>query len=139
VTVAGATDRIETVLPPTPASPGVARRFVEAALGRREVDADTVAWVQLLVSELVTNAVVHAGSDVRIAVIAQDDGVRVEVADDREAMPQLLPGDRTRGDGRGLAIVERVARSWGAEPRPGGKTVWFELGGDAGLPAGGPG
>ena len=52
-------DRLETVLPSTPASPGVARRFVGAALRRWDAEPSTIEAAQLLVSELVTNAVVH--------------------------------------------------------------------------------
>jgi anti-sigma regulatory factor (Ser/Thr protein kinase) len=137
--VAGAIDRIETVLPATPASPGVARRFVHAALGRRDYASDTVDAAQLLVSELVTNAILHAGSDVRVAVIAQDDRVRVEVADHGATMPKLLANRLDRQDGRGLAIVDRVARRWGADTQPEGKVVWFELDRVGGLRFGGPG
>jgi anti-sigma regulatory factor (Ser/Thr protein kinase) len=120
-------DRVETVLPATPASPGVARRFVGAALRRWEAAPTTVEAAQLLVSELVTNAVVHANSDVRVAVTVRNARIRVEVADRDDHPPRVQPFGADAPGGRGLGIVDGLADSWGSDPRRDGKAVWFEL------------
>jgi anti-sigma regulatory factor (Ser/Thr protein kinase) len=120
-------DRVETLLPATPASPGVARRFVGSALRRWSGDESAVEAAQLLVSEVVTNAVVHADSEVRLVVIARDQRFRVEVTDRNTDPARLrLAGPDATG-GRGLAIVEQIAWSWGSDRRSDGKVVWFEI------------
>ena len=108
-------------------SAGQARRFVDEVLGRWRCDA-LLDDVQLLVSELVTNAVVHAGSDVEVAVRLLSDAVRIEVVD-REPMYDLEPTvpRRDAESGRGLLLVETLASAWGVEPIEGGKAVWFEV------------
>jgi anti-sigma regulatory factor (Ser/Thr protein kinase) len=82
----------------------------------------------LLVSELVTNVVVHARSDVAVRLWRTDSGIRVEIADrDPEAVVSRPFNPEALG-GRGLHLVEALAREWGVRPAPPGKTVWFELG-----------
>jgi len=86
--------------------------------------------VQLLVSELVTNAVVHAGSDVEVAVRLLTDSIRIEVVDRAPtASVPLRPSSPDSHDesGRGLLLVETMASAWGVEPMDGGKAVWFEV------------
>lgn len=81
----------------------------------------------LIVSELVTNAVVHAGTEVRVRLERlPDDAVRLEVADDstRPLRPRRVTMART---GRGLALVDVLATRYGVEGRPNGKVVWAEL------------
>lgn len=103
-----------------------ARRFVRGALS--QVDGSLLDSVELLVSELVTNAVIHASTAPRLAVRLSPTTVRVEVHDDDPRLPAPLPPDDTRVGGRGLFIVDQVATRWAAEPSPsGGKVVWFEL------------
>jgi anti-sigma regulatory factor (Ser/Thr protein kinase) len=84
--------------------------------------------VALLTSELVTNAVLHAGTPIELVVEERPDAVRVEVRDTSDEVPvrrQVSP-DATYG--RGLALVEAVARDWGVRQIPDdGKAVWFEL------------
>lgn len=116
--------RMSTSLPPAAASAGTARRFVREAIdaAAEEVMAD----VELLVSELVINAVVHASSAPRVDVVLGRDSYRVEVYDDDPAMPELRdPGLADRG-GRGILLLDRLASRWGAEPHGSGKVVWFE-------------
>ncbi|MGZ8766185.1 MAG: ATP-binding protein [Acidimicrobiia bacterium] len=120
-------DRVETVLPATSASPGVARRFVGAVLRRWQTDSATVEDAQLLVSELVTNAVVHASSEVRLSVSVRGERLRVEVADRDSRLPRMRAVESESTEGRGLGIVDGVADAWGSDSRPGGKAVWFEL------------
>lgn len=88
--------------------------------------ADTVA---LLVSELVTNAVVHAETRCEVRIRTENGGVRVEVSDDSEVLPHAVENpDPLATSGRGLALVDALADASGAEPRPeGGKTMWFRV------------
>jgi anti-sigma regulatory factor (Ser/Thr protein kinase) len=82
----------------------------------------------VLVSELVTNAVLHTGgpAELRILVI-EPDAVRVEVADHARDIPRSPPTAGAHG-GFGLRIVAALADEWGCTPLPHGKVVWFELG-----------
>ena len=107
-------------------SPRTARRFVGEALAEWECD-DARDVVELLVSELVTNAVMHARSRADVAVVLRRDVVRIEVGDESAEVPlprQPAPDART---GRGLELVGRMASAWGVEERQGGKVVWFEV------------
>jgi anti-sigma regulatory factor (Ser/Thr protein kinase) len=81
----------------------------------------------LLVSELVTNAVIHARSDVVLRLWRTDSGIRVEIAE-RDSQPVTArPVNPEALGGRGLYLVETLARDWGVRPAEPGKTVWFEL------------
>ncbi|MDQ1703104.1 MAG: hypothetical protein QOF57_2356 [Frankiaceae bacterium] len=115
-----------TTLAPDPASAAVARRFVRAAL----VDGDREEWAEraeLAVSELVTNAILHAHTELVVTVAITGDAATVSV---RDAAPQL-PSQRHWGEsattGRGLALVALLSVSYGVDVAPGGKTVWFRL------------
>ena len=105
-----------------------ARRFVSEALDGFDDDGDLTDTVTLLVSELVTNAVLHAGSDVEVMVQLTATAVRIEVTDaSAEAVSPRAATDE-EDSGRGLALVGSLARRWGVRPAPGGgKTVWFEV------------
>jgi DNA-binding NarL/FixJ family response regulator len=109
------------------ASAGQARRFVDQVLSRWRCDA-VLDDVKLLVSELVTNAVVHAGSEVEVAVRLLPDAVRIEVID-RAPAATLRPSTPKAEDesGRGLLLVETMASAWGVDAIDRGKAVWFEV------------
>lgn len=109
-----------------PRSSAAARRFVEETLRRWECEG-LLDTVNLLVSELVTNSIVHAASAADIAVLLKPDAVRIEVADHGQVVPAVKEADETATSGRGLALVEALSSSWGVEPGPEGKTVWFEV------------
>jgi len=105
-----------------------ARRFVTQALSDYDDEGDLTDTVTLLVSELVTNAVLHAGSEVEVLVQLTPRGARIEVTD--TSASAIAPRDATADEdsGRGLALVETLAERWGVRPAPGGgKTVWFEV------------
>ncbi|HYH48153.1 MAG TPA: response regulator [Acidimicrobiia bacterium] len=106
-----------------------ARRFVSQALTGWDTDeGDLTDTVTLLVSELVTNAVVHAGSDVEVAVRLTSTAARIEVTD--TSVESIRPRDAASDEdsGRGLALVGSLAERWGVRPAPrGGKTIWFEV------------
>ncbi|MEV4340624.1 SpoIIE family protein phosphatase [Streptomyces sp. NPDC049590] len=112
--------------PPETRSAPLARRFVRSAL--QGVAPEVVDTAELLTSELVTNAVLHARTEVEVRVGSHEGQVRVRVGDDRPDRP-LVPRDPRpyAGVGRGLAVVEELASSHGAHIWEGHKTVWFEL------------
>jgi DNA-binding NarL/FixJ family response regulator len=108
-------------------SAGQARRFVDEVLSRWRCDS-VLDDVQLLVSELVTNAVVHAGSDVEVAVRLLTDAVRIEVVDQGPmGSLRVTKPAHDAESGRGLLLVETLASAWGVEEIEGGKSVWFEV------------
>jgi len=87
-----------------------------------------VETAELLTDELVTNAIVHAGSKSYLSVRAVKANVRVEVTDPDDRLPSMTTPDTDAVGGRGLVIVNGLASAWGVERgRDGGKTVWFEL------------
>lgn len=117
---------LRTELPASPTAPSVARRFVREALAQWGY-ASLSETVTLLTSELVTNAVLHAGAAVALSVCADGGRLRVEVEDCSPRLPSTLHYEGVAQTGRGLALVERSAAEWGVRPTSGGKTVWFEV------------
>jgi anti-sigma regulatory factor (Ser/Thr protein kinase) len=115
-----------TSLPGTVASVPAARRFCLDALGHLGADeARDVA--ELLVSEVATNAVVHACSPMRVSVWCREGHPRIEVRDDDPTPPQEVHADPLACGGRGIMLVDTLATSWGVNRNERGKTVWFEL------------
>ncbi|MEU8782683.1 ATP-binding protein [Streptomyces sp. NPDC048637] len=111
-----------------PESVATARRLVRTALaawGMEEL-ADDAA---LVVSELVTNAVLHARSEVIRLVISRPGPatVRIGVVDRSKAPPRHRRSEDDNGSGRGLVLVAGLAAAWGTDPLPWGKRVWSEL------------
>lgn len=112
-------------LDPEETAPGRARRFARRALARWGLE-ELEDSLELLVSEVVTNAVRYAERPVTLRLL-RTDVLRCEVGDDS---PQLPRQRRARDDdegGRGLFLVNRMARRWGATRLSSGKVVWFEL------------
>lgn len=94
----------------------------------RGVAVQVVETAELLVSEVVTNAVVHAATDIEVSVTMLDDGgVRVEVSDGSPHLPARRQYALTAGTGRGMQLVDELADRAGTTPAPPGKTVWFEV------------
>ncbi|MGH9015164.1 MAG: ATP-binding protein [Acidimicrobiia bacterium] len=114
----------ELKLPGVAVSVAGAREFTRSCLS--SAPKETIERAVLLVSELVTNAVVHAACDVRLRV-TPGSPVRVEVRDENAEPPQARGREPLEVGGFGLVIVESVASRWGVEPQPTGKVVWFEL------------
>ena len=107
-------------------SAGAARRFVGATLhGWGLEDLDEVC--RLLVSELVSNVVLHAETDLDVRLRRSDGRVRVEVHDRNPRLPERQRSSPTAATGRGLVFVAELAQAWGVTPTPKGKAVWFEL------------
>ncbi|OQR61784.1 serine/threonine protein phosphatase [Streptomyces maremycinicus] len=112
-------------LEPEDAAPGRARRLARRALSRWGME-DMTDSVELLVSEVVTNAVRYASRPVTLRLL-RTDVLRCEVGDDVPQLPRLRQARATDEGGRGLYLVNRLARRWGATRLSTGKVVWFEL------------
>ena len=112
-------------LDPEDAAPGRARRLARGALSGWGMEELTDS-VELLVSEIVTNAVRYASRPVTLRLL-RTDVLRCEVGDDVPQLPRLRQARATDEDGRGLYLVNRLARRWGATRLSTGKVVWFEL------------
>jgi PAS domain S-box-containing protein len=116
----------EARLPPQPPSVAASRRHVRAFLedvGRT----DLLEPALLLVSEVVTNALLHAGTEVDLSGRLEGDGVRLEVGDGSTHLPARRRYAPTSGTGRGLLMLESMVDDWGVTRREGGKTVWFVI------------
>ena len=109
-----------------PASVGIARREVSDTLRLARRD-DLVEAAQLLVSEIVTNALVHAGTPIDFQASFGVTGLRVEVTDGSTQMPVPRTYGTMAGTGRGLWLLESLVDRWGTRTHERGKTVWFDL------------
>ncbi|MER0245207.1 SpoIIE family protein phosphatase [Streptomyces sp. HSW2009] len=109
---------------PRPQSVRTIRRKVREQLCHWGLD-EAVPTAELLVSEVVTNAVRHAREDLRVRLV-RTDALLCEVRDDDHRLPTLLETTPTDEYGRGLQVVSRLAREWGTARTADGKTVWFE-------------
>ena len=109
-------------LPSSADSARSARRAVGDALRLLGHD-ELVDDASLVVSELVANVVIHAGTDLELSV--EGAGVRVAVSDGSPLQPHWTPAAATATSGRGLILVQRLCSSWGVQPHgDDGKTVW---------------
>ncbi|WP_338675025.1 ATP-binding protein [Streptomyces sp. SCSIO 30461] len=99
----------------------VAAQFDEWAL--RDVD----STAELLVSELVTNAVRHTRGPLRLNLLVHDGRLRCEVEDTSSVSPMCAPADDEAEGGRGMVILDVLADVWGSCRTPTGKTTWFEV------------
>jgi len=114
-------------LPLTLASARRARRLVRHAVAARVPD-DALFTLELLTSEVVTNAVVHAESSPILRVVARGARVRVSVQDGSPRWPTCEHAADQALSGRGMALVDTLASEWGIERLPDeGKRVWFEV------------
>ena len=132
--VTGAIDRLESLvakafsrLPAELRSAGEARAMVRRTL-EGWCDDELLDDIALCVSELVTNAVVHARSAPRILVHVRPTVIHVEISDDSDVMPVVKHADPHDTSGRGMAILGGLSDRWGSRRRSGGgKTVWFDI------------
>lgn len=113
-------------LPPHDHSPARGRQFVREALFSTARQ-DVVDIAVLLASELITNAILHGRSEVELTVEINSAGVKVSAADMNSRLPVMQSIDELALDGRGIAIVNLLASSWGVTATEGGKIVWFCL------------
>jgi anti-sigma regulatory factor (Ser/Thr protein kinase) len=126
------------VLPGTPESAAAARSMTRQLLGEGHPAAETV---QLLVSELVTNAIVHSnsgapGGTVTLALCPGRDGILVQVRDDGGPSEPCLSGVAAEDGagaehGYGLLLVDALAERWGTISSPDGRITWCRIGGQS--------
>jgi serine phosphatase RsbU (regulator of sigma subunit)/anti-sigma regulatory factor (Ser/Thr protein kinase) len=127
----------EAVFEPEPTAVAAARRFVRNTLiswGLSSLD-ELVTDAVLLASELVTNAIVHAGTPVQLTCRLDGTNVEVSVLDRHPALvipdPPGAAAEVDRPSGRGLVLPAALSSSWGVTYAPAAKVIWFRLGSDA--------
>ncbi|MFE9460389.1 ATP-binding protein [Streptomyces californicus] len=113
-----------------PESVRAVRRYVREAVAYQEpgVPPETLDTVELLASELATNAVRYGtepGDSLQVVVDAGPGKCRIEVHDTRRKRPRIRPPSNERSRGRGLHLVDLLANSWGTADREFGKIVWM--------------
>ena len=115
------------VLPADTTAPRVAREFLaHACCGGHE--AAVVEEAQLLVSELVTNAIRYGAPPIELQVrCAGEDRLQIRVRDSDPGVPERRAADEDAESGRGLLLVDLVSDAWGHEDDLDGKAVWFTL------------
>ncbi|MEE1823790.1 ATP-binding protein [Streptomyces sp. BE20] len=112
----------------TPASVGYARHRAVDQLRAwgYQFDQDVAGTFALLVSEVVTNAVLHGKGDLlTVALVARGQEVFVEVLDASNVAPNRREADPQDEGGRGMFLVDALASTWGIHPTPRGKAVWL--------------
>jgi anti-anti-sigma regulatory factor/anti-sigma regulatory factor (Ser/Thr protein kinase) len=123
--------RDELLLAPTPTAAAVGRAFVRDVCLYWQLalpDETLLARAVLLANQLVTNAVVHAHTDIRLRLELRGNRLHIGVRDgDPRLLRLVTPAPEAEG-GRGLWLVETLAQAWGVHPHPsGGKVVWCTL------------
>jgi serine phosphatase RsbU (regulator of sigma subunit)/anti-sigma regulatory factor (Ser/Thr protein kinase) len=102
-----------------------ARRLIRDPLKRWDLE-DLKPVTELLVSELVTNAIQYAEGDIELRLVREPESVVCEVYDTSPALPRVLQVDKDAENGRGLHIVAQLSNRWGARRTHLGKVVWCE-------------
>lgn len=105
----------------------VARRFVTDTLTRWRLPDRVRENAELVVSELVGNAVEHGGGTTELVVSRSDEVVRVDVVDENPELPTMQRPEPVEDRHRGLLIVAALSTRWGTDRTESGKTVWAEL------------
>jgi len=115
---------VRQTITPDRFAPGAAREIVREFCEANHVAGD-FATAQVIASELVTNAVVHAGTPIDFSVRLSGSDLHVAVQD-RDSRPARIVGfvEESAEGGRGLVLVDALARAWGSMPGSAGKTVW---------------
>ena len=121
-------DRLMAVLPAEPQSAAEARSLVLVACTRWHTD-QVCSDTELVITELIANAVRHAGTEivVRLARLKTLGGVRAEVSDHSTRPVRPRQPDALSESGRGLFLVDTLSSRWGADATTDGKTVWAEI------------
>jgi anti-sigma regulatory factor (Ser/Thr protein kinase) len=120
----------ELVLPSSTRAPAAAREFLRRS-GCPEHALDQLDDAVLLVSELVTNSVLHGGPPIVLQVECDSEVLRVRVRDGSPALPLPREAGADAEGGRGMTLVDLLTDTWGVEPvvddHGPGKAVWFQL------------
>jgi PAS domain S-box-containing protein len=118
-------------LDPRPESAAAGRRFLRQTLRGWAVAPETVDQALLITGELVSNAILHAGTPIRLEVSFAAPAVRVAVRDHSPAPPSVRDYRNDSMTGRGLGVVGSISVAWGVEPFADGKSVWAIVDGSA--------
>jgi anti-sigma regulatory factor (Ser/Thr protein kinase) len=116
-------------LPSRPSSARLARRLARGAMGG--CSEPLVETAELLITELISNAIRHASSPPVLRIDVDSGTVRIAVSDESTKTPDVRHAGLEDEDGRGLLLVESLATSWGWTRTTGGKQIWFTLNGEA--------
>ena len=111
-------------------APRAARRFVSDVLATWGLGDGVVERSQLLVSELVSNAVLHGSAPVRMSIVDDSGaapGICVEVSNAGDGKPVMRRAERDELSGRGLQLIDELAVSWGTRSDDGRTAVWFRI------------
>jgi anti-sigma regulatory factor (Ser/Thr protein kinase) len=117
--------RICIPLEPELSTVRLARAAIREPLKRWGLE-DLIPVTELLVSELVTNAIKYANGETMLRLILEPESLVCEVHDTAPALPRVLQVDKDAETGRGLHVVSQLAQRWGARRTPTGKVVWCE-------------
>lgn len=123
-------EQVEQEFLATPRAPGAARAFATAALGDLlavTVPAELCSDLELVVSELVTNAVRAGSPTVLVSLGLERSRVVVRVRDDAAGWPEPRAASAEDPGGRGLPLVGALCATWGVRAAESGKVVWAEL------------
>ncbi|MBB5936712.1 ATP-binding protein [Streptomyces zagrosensis] len=113
-------------IPRDPRAIGIVRATVRSVLGATGLNC-LAETVELLASELATNAYRNAHSDAYVSMDWQPGDFRVTVWDTGPGLPVRRSAEDTDEHGRGMGIIAARADDWGVQRHPGGKAVWFSL------------
>ncbi|MFI5756169.1 ATP-binding protein [Streptomyces sp. NPDC051569] len=126
--------QVQLEVGPDPSEVGRARRWARSRLAGSGIgdDEPVAETLILLISELVTNAVVHTGCPAVLRMLfgagaAEAGTVRVEVADASASPPRPRHAEGDDTNGRGLELVDGLADRWGWQPEGAGKRIWCEV------------
>ena len=114
-------------LPRSPSSVGAARRFIATRTAAWAFPTPVPDQLVLIGSELVTNAVLHARTELTLTLELREDRVRISVKDRSQAPPTLRHYRPDALTGRGLGVVAALSDRWGVSTAPDGKVVWAEV------------
>lgn len=132
-------DVVRLRLPPTTVAPSVARNLVGGACQAWNL-ADLLHPGRAVMSELVTNAVEHARTDMEVSISRRGAALHLAVRDRSPALPRVIslatvrPGEPLNERGKGLRVVHADSLAWGAIPTTGGKMVWATIRSRGGRP-----
>ncbi|MFE7807707.1 SpoIIE family protein phosphatase [Streptomyces sp. NPDC057430] len=119
-----------TIAQAEPERIAAARRHVRQLL-HDWTDEDQLDSAVLMVSEMVTNVLIHTDGDAllvaEVTCIGEARRLRVEVSDGSDELPHKRHPGEMASSGRGLVLMEMLADAWGVDPRGEGKSIWFEL------------
>ena len=115
-----------TTFPPLPQSVPLARRFIRGALEALNASG-AIEDAETLISEMATNAVLHAHTEFTIDVTRDGPTVRIQVRDLSAVLPRRRDYAIDATTGRGVRLLESLSSRWGVDRDSAGKTVWFDL------------